>query len=500
MPNLWILCAVLLGAATVSGTVILFFRARLRESLETPTRASAGSPAAPRPIAQEVRAIGEQIERAMAEQRLQGETQRQLLTQKLDGVRHAVEDQRTQVDGLRSELRHEVSRRDAEMDEIKSQIAEIRSGIALPESARVALPPAPEPAHADETATTDEADGLPSDPDEPTLEALSFEDDSPEHATFEDISFEDISFEDVEPDDVAFEDVTFADVVGDEPLGEDAETAASPGALVFEAPLLNAEDIPALPADDAPAECEGAAPVLGQDAEDPMVHVSLDDGADADENEGTHAGIEPSAEPVSEEMEEAGEDPFAETPSDMSADDAPEPNAPAPTFEPYSGDGDPFGSFSLDDEAAEPTFAPIDVSTSPSVTLQAASLFEPWLADAESDSDAPTPPESSLDLSGTETTDAPSSPVASDAPATPEEADETDSFEDVTVGSTVAEAEIAPPPTASEVAVPEVEDIEVDVAEDRSPSRTRPGSPARLGPTHVPRRRRTRTRRRTLIC
>ena len=102
-------------------------------------------------VAGELRAIGAQIEQSLAEQRHQGETQRQLLTQKIEGVRETVDAQAHEVDGLRNELRHEARRRDAELDEIRHQIATIRTGEALPAPAAAALPP---------HAPTDEADAV----------------------------------------------------------------------------------------------------------------------------------------------------------------------------------------------------------------------------------------------------------------------------------------------------------------------------------------------------
>ena len=140
---LWLGLAVLVGSLIVGGTAFFFMRARFQEQIETAPPPRLASSAAPVPVEAEVRAIGEQIERAMREQRLQGETQRQILAQKLDSVRQSVDAQRTQVDGLRNELRHEVRRRDAEMDDIKRQIGEIRTGGALPPPAAPSLP-APE--------------------------------------------------------------------------------------------------------------------------------------------------------------------------------------------------------------------------------------------------------------------------------------------------------------------------------------------------------------------
>ncbi|WP_412068079.1 hypothetical protein [Rubrivirga sp. IMCC43871] len=151
MSPLLSIILIAIAVLTVGLTTITYLRARSREATPPPARAHIASQSAPVAVADEVRAIGEQIERAMAEQRIQGETQRQLLTQKLDSVRQSVDGQRTQVDGLRSELRHEVQRRDAELEEIRQQLGSIARGAALPPAAMPALAPAPEPAR--ETAT-----------------------------------------------------------------------------------------------------------------------------------------------------------------------------------------------------------------------------------------------------------------------------------------------------------------------------------------------------------
>ena len=92
-------------------------------------------------VAGELRAIGARIEQALVDQRHQGETQRRVLTQKVEGVRETLDTQAHEVSGLRNELRHEVRRRDAELDEIRHQLATVRTGEALPAPAAAALPP-----------------------------------------------------------------------------------------------------------------------------------------------------------------------------------------------------------------------------------------------------------------------------------------------------------------------------------------------------------------------
>ncbi len=177
MQYLPLLSAILVGSLVVGGFGLLFLRARARERLEP-------GPAASPSVAQEVQAIGRQIEQSMAEQRLQGETQRQLLAQKLDSVRQSVDSQRSHVDGLQNELRHEVRRRDAEMEEIRSQLGSLQSAVALPPAGRpLALPPAlPDaPPSTAEVWSEAPADGLQLVP-EPPEPARPAEPDAPEVA------------------------------------------------------------------------------------------------------------------------------------------------------------------------------------------------------------------------------------------------------------------------------------------------------------------------------
>ena len=149
MTALWITLAVLIGAAIVGGTAVFFLRARMMETAGYMPGPSSLTPGpAPAPIAEEVRAIGDRIDQAMTEQRLHGETQRQFMAQKLDSVTQAVDAQRNYVDGLRGELRHEVRRRDAEMEDMRHQIATIQSVVALPEAQGQRALPEPAPAMA----------------------------------------------------------------------------------------------------------------------------------------------------------------------------------------------------------------------------------------------------------------------------------------------------------------------------------------------------------------
>ena len=138
-----LLLLAIVGAVVIVGVTVMFYlKARYREAVDAPELRNVASTAAPVAIADEVRAIGEQIDRAMSEQRLQGETQRQLLAQKLDSVRQTIDQQRTHVEGLRSEMRHESKRRDVEMDEIRAQIGTLHQAVGLPAAAQAALPAA----------------------------------------------------------------------------------------------------------------------------------------------------------------------------------------------------------------------------------------------------------------------------------------------------------------------------------------------------------------------
>ena len=71
MSLLLVVLAILAGSLIVGGTVVYFLRARYREAVETSGARPIASGPAPAP--DEVRAIGDQIERSMAEQRVQGE-------------------------------------------------------------------------------------------------------------------------------------------------------------------------------------------------------------------------------------------------------------------------------------------------------------------------------------------------------------------------------------------------------------------------------------------
>ena len=255
MQSLPLVLAILVGGAVASGFTVLFLRARLRE------RAGPDPSAAPSTVAQEVQAIGLQIGQALSEQRLQGETQRQLLAQKLDGVRQSVESQRSHVDGLRNELRHEVRRRDAELEEIRSQIGSIRSAVALPPAA-AQLPPAlpdvdarPEEAPASEDAAGPWSDGPaaeahPEDHAEPVAEASPAEPRPPTQEAGPGPHAFDLIAHDLD---------SFLDSFADVPSGDSVSAGLAPSLAGAEVPAAEADaedrataSASARPSDDLP--------------------------------------------------------------------------------------------------------------------------------------------------------------------------------------------------------------------------------------------------------
>ena len=137
MPYLLLILAITAGSVIVGATAVYFLRARFRETVEAASRPTLASSAAPALV----QTIGDQIERVMAEQRIQDETQRRAFAQKLDRVCQSVDSQRAHIDGLRHELR----RRDAEMEAIRHQIGLLHPASAQPASASPALPAADAP-------------------------------------------------------------------------------------------------------------------------------------------------------------------------------------------------------------------------------------------------------------------------------------------------------------------------------------------------------------------
>lgn len=239
MSYIIILLAILVGSGIVGATFAYFIRARKQE--EAGGVSNIASAAAPVPVAEEVKAIGEQIERAMSDQRLQGETQRQLIAQKLESVRHSVEAQKNQVQGLRSEFLHESRRRDEEIATIRQQIGTIQETVGLPASTQAALPPAP-PAAIASRAEEEETFSFPL-PD-PTLA-------SPEPAPTpsEPVPFEETIFAQstTPPSTPTFEEATFSEEVFDA-----APSAPTQEPDVMEPVATQLADVPFAPP--APAE------------------------------------------------------------------------------------------------------------------------------------------------------------------------------------------------------------------------------------------------------
>lgn len=268
LSPLLIFVGILVGSVVVGLAAAYFLRARTRE-------AAAAAP----PANDGVRAISEKIDQALAEQRVQGETQRQLLAQKLDGVRDSVESQRTHVEGLRSELRHEVRRRDAEIEEIRQQIGSIRQAVTSGQAAPAALPPAPTDAPAalpvaptpPPEASEPQAPKPPLPADPPSIEPPAPEPAASEPSTFgadpfggdfEDIPLTapeppsaDAPSPDDTPDDL-FSDVSFSGDSFAAPLDDPFATAPPHGSE--DASPFQAWS-PEAPSDDAPTEPEAPA-------------------------------------------------------------------------------------------------------------------------------------------------------------------------------------------------------------------------------------------------
>ncbi|HEX8299976.1 MAG TPA: hypothetical protein VF594_12510 [Rubricoccaceae bacterium] len=150
-----ILALVLIGVLAVCAVVAslyYFRRARLHEESQPD----------PADTVVEMRALGQRIETLVGQQQLQGETARQQMAQKMDAVAESVGQQRTHLAGLQNELRHEVRRRDAEMEEIRTQLASVQQS-----TARAALAPsAPAPLA---LAAPTPASPMPASPPAPTV-------------------------------------------------------------------------------------------------------------------------------------------------------------------------------------------------------------------------------------------------------------------------------------------------------------------------------------------
>ena len=150
-----LLAVTLVLAAAVAGLMAYHYaQARIRERrgftfdpvTNTVAEEPEGAAAVRARSAEEIGQIRARIESLMSEQNLRVETQSQHLAQKLDDIRMHMDAQDRHVDGLKSELRHEIVRRDGELDDLRGQLATALDAFwkTLPEGAgdARALPPA----------------------------------------------------------------------------------------------------------------------------------------------------------------------------------------------------------------------------------------------------------------------------------------------------------------------------------------------------------------------
>ena len=178
------LTVILIGVLAVSIALAagyFFLRARRREETAPD----------PSDAIVEMRALGQRIETLVGQQQLQGETARQHLAQKMDAVGDTVDQQRHHLAGLQNELRHEVRRRDAEMEDIRTQLASIQQTTRLAPPATLALPEAPAPEDPAEELPVSDTPAQ----DAPAFETPSFDAPAFETPTFEVPTFESPTFE-----------------------------------------------------------------------------------------------------------------------------------------------------------------------------------------------------------------------------------------------------------------------------------------------------------------
>ncbi len=209
----------------------------------------------------EMRALGQRIETLVGQQQLQGETARQQLAQKMDSVGQTVDQQRHHLAGLQNELRHEVRRRDAEMEDFRTQLASIQQTTRLEAPPALALPEPPAAAPLAETPPAETPAPPVAEPptlDTPTVEAPAFETPIFETSAFETPAFETPAFETPAFETPAFETPAFetpafpAFQTGDGVAFTDDgwDTGEAPAALpVFSDPFVEATP----PADAPPA-------------------------------------------------------------------------------------------------------------------------------------------------------------------------------------------------------------------------------------------------------
>ncbi len=307
MQNI-IVALICVAAAGVVGLGAFFFlRAKNREAVDSAL--SVGAPASGSGLG-EMRELTSRIEDIVLQQQDNGETQRQHLSRKIDSVRESVESQHHAVTGLRQEMRHEVQKRDAEMQEIRTQIEAVREGVELPPATWNALPAA--------ELGAPEAEG-------PFL-ALSFESD--------DASGDDLAF-------TPFEDVTFGDE-GDTP---EAATDGLSGDSLFAASGF----------EEASFEDDSATPgpflfKIDPSASDPMPSFDDPAGDGVMGEEASGFAFEELPDPLSFSAEDA---PFENDASPLAFETAEE-SAFAPMSFSFNEDADP-GSPLMPDAAGIPT-------------------------------------------------------------------------------------------------------------------------------------------------
>jgi len=126
-----ILAVSLILAAAVAGLMAFHYaKARIRErqgyiydpETETVEPDKAGMEQRAK-SAEEISLIRTRIEALMEHQQMAAETQKQHLGQKLDEIRTHMGQQDAKMDGMKSEIRHEIRRRDSELGELRGQLA-----------------------------------------------------------------------------------------------------------------------------------------------------------------------------------------------------------------------------------------------------------------------------------------------------------------------------------------------------------------------------------------
>ena len=334
---------VVVAAAGIAGVAAFFFiRAKNREALDPMLSGGEG----PTGLS-EIRELSANIQDIVTAQQDNGETQRAHLSRKIDAMRESVESQHHAVTGLRTELRHEVRRRDAEMAEMRTQIAGIAEGRALgPGEAPKALPAAALGAPESEGPMIPLALDVASGDAAPDAGAPSAD-------GIEEARFEEVVFEDDAPRAETSPTETTAPAAPDAAAPEAAPEASASEPSVFEAFTFEEEDA------EAPtpewAEAPETTPVSEEAPEAPSVFEAFT--FEEDEEAGAVAAglTEPLAETALEGVEAAS--PFAA----MSFEEA------VPAAAPLAGEGgaeppaapSPFAPMAFDEAEPAEDDAPI---------------------------------------------------------------------------------------------------------------------------------------------